>query len=693
MILETLRLEDVFCYSGIQEFDLTPPGMPGRNILIIHGRNSYGKTSFLNALKLLFGGVTTDLRSAAVPNQMVGVNQYIVGDGTRWLGVFNRRGLNDPPRTNQCSIHATGRMPDGRRITINRDWQVSSWPSFTDSLSVEISDRAPLQGEDAQLFLDGILPRYAIPYYIYDGELVQQIAADDQHSTSGAVERLLDITPLETLRDQLKEWRATWAKEADANEDTKELNQVDYAIREAEREYALLVAERERDEQELKRLDAEISRLESRMEFLRSRGNEDDHHRLAGARSQITKEIERIRRSLAEDFLPDAIVLFNQPIIEAASNHLQEALESGSDAADAQNELLQQLHAKLPADLFDRPPYSTPPLLPDQSTHYKTRLSRLLQAYMLAPVSEDLDLSPAARRSLIADLRAAAQRDADRRRWLADLKRLADLQQEQGSIDLKLEEIGHLSETERAELRQTQVDLQRAEGTRGEVRARLTPRRGTDDPFRKKRDELRDLRNRRDDILDSLKLKGRVRRKMENVLQAEQFAAALVDAIRRRRRNQVQESIDQHFHEIFSSNDLIRSIELLDDFRIRLRGLGGTELPKAHMSAGTKQMLAIALLWALKDASKKEMPVVIDTPLARLDRQHQDHLLTNYFPNIARQVIILPTNSEIDERKYQLISPHIYREYKLDNPGGLDCRPIPNYPMYDISPARSARGQ
>lgn len=43
------------------------------------------------------------------------------------------------------------------------------------------------------------------------------------------------------------------------------------------------------------------------------------------------------------------------------------------------------------------------------------------------------------------------------------------------------------------------------------------------------------------------------------------------------------------------------------------------EVSKASLSAGEKQLMVIAILWALAICSKKKLPVIIDTPLSRLD--------------------------------------------------------------------------
>ena len=88
------------------------------------------------------------------------------------------------------------------------------------------------------------------------------------------------------------------------------------------------------------------------------------------------------------------------------------------------------------------------------------------------------------------------------------------------------------------------------------------------------------------------------------------------------------------------------------------------------ISAGMKQLAATSLLWALKEVSGRQLPVVIDTPLARIDLRHQHNLLTRYYPEAGDQVIMLPTDSELDEVKRKLLLPHVYKAFELYNPTG-----------------------
>ena len=55
------------------------------------------------------------------------------------------------------------------------------------------------------------------------------------------------------------------------------------------------------------------------------------------------------------------------------------------------------------------------------------------------------------------------------------------------------------------------------------------------------------------------------------------------------------------------------------------------------------------------------------TPYARIDANHRKEISEKFFPNISKQVIILSTDEEIDEEYYEILKPHIAREYLLVN--------------------------
>ena len=101
-------------------------------------------------------------------------------------------------------------------------------------------------------------------------------------------------------------------------------------------------------------------------------------------------------------------------------------------------------------------------------------------------------------------------------------------------------------------------------------------------------------------------------------------------------------------------------------FAIELEDESGQRISKQQLSEGEKQIFAISVLWGLSRASARPLPAVIDTPMGRLDAEHRNALLERYFPNASHQVVILSTDTEIEETAFEKLQPSIARAYHLD---------------------------
>lgn len=126
-------------------------------------------------------------------------------------------------------------------------------------------------------------------------------------------------------------------------------------------------------------------------------------------------------------------------------------------------------------------------------------------------------------------------------------------------------------------------------------------------------------------------------------------------------------TITDCYLKLANKKNLIQTI-VMDPESLDLRYLSenGAEVPKDSLSAGEQQLMVISILWALALCSKKKLPVIIDTPLSRLDSLHRTALITTYFPNAGEQTIILSTDSEIDAGYYQLMKENIGDEFTLN---------------------------
>jgi DNA sulfur modification protein DndD len=120
------------------------------------------------------------------------------------------------------------------------------------------------------------------------------------------------------------------------------------------------------------------------------------------------------------------------------------------------------------------------------------------------------------------------------------------------------------------------------------------------------------------------------------------------------------------FKRLARKGDIVHDAQICPEkFKVTLLDKHGVEVPKKRLSAGEKQIYAIAMLEALGKASGRNLPVIIDTPLGRLDTQHRQKLVDSYFASASHQVIILSTDTEIDLSFYEGLEDSISHGYHL----------------------------
>ncbi len=101
--------------------------------------------------------------------------------------------------------------------------------------------------------------------------------------------------------------------------------------------------------------------------------------------------------------------------------------------------------------------------------------------------------------------------------------------------------------------------------------------------------------------------------------------------------------------------------------KVTLYNSDGNQIPKENLSQGEKQLYISSLLKAILQEAIQDFPIFIDTPLGRLDHEHINNMLLSYYPYLAKQVVILATNNEIPPSRYKLIENEVANAYLLIN--------------------------
>jgi DNA sulfur modification protein DndD len=129
----------------------------------------------------------------------------------------------------------------------------------------------------------------------------------------------------------------------------------------------------------------------------------------------------------------------------------------------------------------------------------------------------------------------------------------------------------------------------------------------------------------------------------------------------------LSEMITAEFLELLHKKQMVSRVEVDPaTYGVSIVSSSGAILPMDRLSAGERQILAISVLSALIGERKGRFPVVVDTPLARLDQKHRETLINNFFAKVSHQVLVLSTDEEVHGQAYNALKPFIASEYRLD---------------------------
>lgn len=128
----------------------------------------------------------------------------------------------------------------------------------------------------------------------------------------------------------------------------------------------------------------------------------------------------------------------------------------------------------------------------------------------------------------------------------------------------------------------------------------------------------------------------------------------------------IEENIVNSLGFLLRKESLIRRVHIdPETYRIVLFDRHEQPLTPERLSAGERQLLAVATIWGIARAAGRQLPVVIDTPLGRLDSVHRNRLVERYFPAASHQVLLLSTDEEIDQEQYDKLKSSVGRSYLL----------------------------
>jgi DNA sulfur modification protein DndD len=611
-----------------------------RPIILVKALNGSGKTTLLTCLQVALYG------AKALGNARTSDYEQLI------------RGLHRQDAKGLARVDLDIRIEtDGERddITVSREWSLTG-SKLSERLSVHRDGSQDFQlCEDWDEYLDNILPAELVQLFLFDGEKIEALANPKTlpDMLRRATEAFLGIGGIDSLSKDLVavERRALLhAKEVSsdyeaAREELAELERQHSLIEEAVDilSQTLPNAEQlfENARTAYKRFSAEAQRsgLSAYQQAAQIRAAEQD------ARLRVTEAAIAVREALADPLVPlaglgDLWKAYETLWCQESSAKTMKQLLSEIERRDRR--VLRELTTQV----------STPSLnvvkqvLAADSKRYRaTAKANMVLQDAPDPQSLAPQVAAAANR-----YRAAVEQLATARARLADLERkVAAIPQGEQLADLlaELEVLASAQSKAEAQLASIQQQLADHQSNRAHLAIRLNAAR------------MRMSREFRGQAQDQKAIAAGQRTR--SVL------AVFKDRLLASKATWLSKMITEEFRGLMRKQRLVTSVHVdPDTYAVSIVGAEGNELPMERLSAGERQLLAVAVLSALIRERKGRFPVVVDTPLARLDRTHREALIRRFFAKVSHQVMVLSTDEEVEGSVFDEMSKYTSAAYLIE---------------------------
>lgn len=636
MQLTELVLHNVGVYQGRQVIDLATS--PERPVILIGGLNGCGKTTLLDALQLVLYG-----NRARLSNRSGQAYEDFLRESIS-------RKSNPSDGASVSLSFLTEAEGETQEYAVTRSWAVSG-KRTKETLSVTVNGTwSRALSDNWADHIEEILPLEIASLFFFDGEKIEALAdpANAAAVVQTAVHSLLGISTIEQLRTDLlalQRRQVTPGADGALDQRVSDLREQAMRVQESLDDVAQRRARVRKDQ-----LAAEGVTAKAESAFSKDGGDLYERRQaLQSERDSAAAQLEAGRsqlRSLSEGILPLNLLtpvvtdLIEQSTRESRVNESTRLLEI---LAERDERVLGKLPSEIRSTVSELLASERTQLVPADDVDCYLGLSAA-ETQELAALPLGIRSSRKTAKTLLKECETHRERVDQLDRQLAGVpaddlianrqRQLVEARSHQASLSGQAVVLDEDLERLRREQASTEESLNRAEAERIRVSVQ------------------------RDDVARIIHHADRVRETLSSL------SSRLVD----RHINRIEIATLDSFRRLMRKDGLVADLTIdPQTFAIQLIGQDGEVLPSSRLSAGERQLLAVALLWGLARVAGNRLPTVIDTPLGRLDSRHREHLVDRYFPQASRQVLLLSTDEEIDEGLLRRLAPSISRAYVLSH--------------------------
>lgn len=653
MYFKKLKITNLGPFQGTTEFDLSVGAVGNKSaspVILFGGKNGAGKTNILESVRLCLYGKQSFGRRLSESD-------------------YRREVLNRIHRNNAATeaavevVFSYVRNGESLDISVHRAWKRPDSDKVSEVLTIRENGSLmnSVLPDHWQEFIDDLLPPTLAQLFFFDGERIQELASDDHshaaQALSDAVRSLFGLSMVDRLAADLAIIERDLG-ESSTGERAKQISEI----------HNFLSAERA----DLKAVESKLHGLTDRIErertaqlkleeVIRSSGGSYARKReqLESAKAVASSKLEELSEILRKESTELMPFLLCKKLLRVLKEDLQSHALAESEllASKSISERSASIREAFSPKALAKVDKS---LSQDQRTKLQSYMDGLLAQLTLAKkMSGDvraIDLSrtdisrietfvsgvfavaaPLARR-IAVDLEVITRQLTSAQEELDKAPSEEDLRPKFEELKVLSERLGTLSSEESSTL-----EIQRQHLSR-----------------------IRDLDFRLEKLAKEAVRNSDLGVVFERSIAAREVVKKFGVQLTKRRLESLATEVLATYNHLARKEGMIDHISIDSaTFNVLLYTKVSGVLPKDRLSAGERQILAISILWAMAKLSGRAMPMIVDTPLGRLDSDHRDRLVNRYFTQASHQVIVLSTDEEVDEKFYQGLEPFIARSYHL----------------------------
>lgn len=647
MKLISLTAKNFMPYKG--DHKLTFPTDAQRNVMLVFGDNMRGKTSFLNAIRWCFF-------AKALGRHLKEIDR---------INIVNI----DAAKENDWNVSVSVVFEnDGHEYDLRRTMHLKEMvykPKSNSDFQIEVGLRkngSVLRADQIEHEINQIMPEDIARFFLFDGELLQEyeMLLDDKDQQGqlikDAIEKVLGVPALLNARNEidvlLREARKKQTRDSVQIDSVKRYSE---QLQKLEADFDSLDTDLKNSQTQLETAQSQIELLE--VELLQSQSILVGKERLDSRRAELKRCEARIEE-LREKKLA--------ALKEAWKDLLQPMLKDKIETLD-------QKRSAFTKDQKER-------FLVENRIENLTKILK----FSVCPTCEQ-SLEEAKRDAIGAEL---GRLEVEVAQFRSDVDLFGTIS---GEI-LKLNSVKPsgamitIPQIDR-ELRENNLMTVELDTEINEIEAQL---RGHDTAEiakkRARRDQLLKMAATIENNIKEGKAKiednERLQRKLEasissnadarsqkstrivnTYLSMKDIFSDSIDALRDNLRQSVASLATDAFSKL-TTEPTYKGLKISENYGLTI--VDREERDVAQRSAGAEQIVALALIDGLNRTARKTGPIVMDTPLGRLDLKHRERVLS-YIPSMGEQVILLVHEGEIEkERILDSLKTRIGKVYNIE---------------------------